>query len=101
MNGFNYLTRVKETCNTSVQDQSYKKLQHMWENVLAYDQASELSKRVPRHVDTPYITNPMNGVLEPLLAPQRKYYRLSRLCGRSQGKKVLYMYKWGGIYSQG
>ena len=34
-----------------------------------------------------YITNPDSGALDPLLAPHRKDYRLSRLCGRSQGEK--------------
>jgi len=43
--------------------------------------------KVPRHIDTPYITNPMGRMLEPLLPPQRKYYSLSRLCGRSQSEK--------------
>jgi len=28
----------------------------------------------------------MGGMLEPLLTPQIIYYRLSRLCGRSQGE---------------
>jgi len=43
----------------------------------------------------------MGGALEPPLAPQRNNYRLSRLCGRSQGEKFNCMYKWGGIYNQG
>jgi len=43
--------------------------------------------KVPRHIDTPYITNPMGRALESIITPQRKYYRLSRKCGRSQGEK--------------
>ena len=59
MKQFKCRTQVKATCVTIVQDTS---VHH-------------------------YVTNPNNGALEPLLAPQIKYYRLSRLCGRSQGEK--------------
>jgi len=45
--------------------------------------------KVPRHIVTPYITNPVGRELEPLITPQRKYYSLSRLCGRSWGEKSL------------
>lgn len=47
-----------------------------------------------------YVTNPDSGVLEPLLAPQRKYYILLRLCGRSQVKTPLHV-QMRDIYSQG
>lgn len=42
---------------------------------------------IQRHVVTPYITNLVGRALEPLLTCERKYYRLSRLCGMSWGEK--------------
>jgi len=58
---------------------------HVWKHVglLA---GFWIKKKVPRHIPTTYITNPMWGVLEKLLTHQRKYYRVSWLCGRSWGE---------------
>jgi len=42
---------------------------------------------VPRHIVTPYITDPEYEALEPLLTPQRKDYRLSWLRGMSRGEE--------------